>query len=43
VDGGELVALTLQQRPFDSHYKGLLPFKRVYVSEPLEEEEAEAA
>jgi len=39
VDGDELVALTLQHyEQFDSPYKGLLPLKRVYVPEPLEEE-----
>lgn len=39
IDGEELVVLTLQHYgQFDSRYKGLLPLKRVYVPEPLEEE-----
>ena len=39
IDGEELVALILQHyEQFDSRYKGLLPLKRVYVPEPLEEE-----
>lgn len=39
IDGEELVALILQHYDqFDSRYKGLLPLKRVYVPEPLEEE-----
>jgi restriction system protein len=38
VDGEELVNLMLQHyEQFDSRYKGLLPLKRVYVPEPLEE------
>ncbi len=40
IDGEELVALVLQHyEQFDSRYKGLLPLKRVYVPEPLEEGE----
>lgn len=39
IDGGELVALVLQHyEQFDSRYKGLLPLRRVYVPEALEEE-----
>jgi len=39
IDGEELVALILQHyEQFDSRYKWLLPFKRVYVPEPLEDE-----
>lgn len=38
IDGDELVALFLQHyEQFDSRYKGLLPLKRVYVPELLEE------
>lgn len=38
VDGDELVALVLQHyERFDSRYKGLIPLKRVYVPEALEE------
>jgi len=38
IDGEELVGLLLQHyERFDSRYKGLLPLKRVYVPEPLEE------
>jgi restriction system protein len=38
VDGNELVDLILQHyEQFDSRYKGLLPLKRVYVPEALEE------
>ncbi len=38
VDGVELVDLVLAHyEQFDSRYKGLLPLKRVYVPEPLEE------
>lgn len=38
IDGEELVGLILQHyEQFDSKYKGLLPLKRVYVPEPLEE------
>ncbi len=38
IDGDELVTLVLQHYDqFDSRYKGLLPLKRVYVPEPLEE------
>lgn len=40
IDGDELVGLILQHyEQFDSKYKGLLPLKRVYVPEPLEEAE----
>lgn len=40
VDGNELVDLILQQyEKFDSRYKGLLPLKRVFVPEALEEGE----
>ncbi len=40
VDGEELVRLILQHyEKFDSKYKGLLPLKRVYVPELLEEVE----
>jgi restriction system protein len=39
IDGEDLVSLILQHyEQFDSRYKGLLPLKRVYVPEPLEEE-----
>lgn len=38
IDGVELVDLVLSHyEQFDSRYKGLLPLKRVYVPEPLEE------
>lgn len=40
IDGDGLVAIVLQHyEQFDSRYKGLLPLKRVYVPEPLEEAE----
>ncbi len=40
IDGEDLVGLVLQHyEQFDSKYKGLLPLKRVYVPEPLEEAE----
>lgn len=40
IDGDELVMLILQHyEQFDSRYKGLLPLKRVYVPELIEEEE----
>ena len=40
IDGDELVALVLSHYDqFDSRYKGLLPLKRVYVPEPIEESE----
>jgi restriction system protein len=40
IDGDGLVNLVLQHyEQFDSRYKGLLPLKRVYVPEPLEESE----
>ncbi len=39
IDGDELVNLVLSHyEQFDSKYKGMLPLKRVYVPEPLEEE-----
>jgi len=38
IDGSELVALIFQHyEQFDSRYKGLLPLRRVYVPEVLEE------
>ncbi len=38
IDGDELVDLMLQHyEQFDSRYKGLIPLRRVYVPEPLEE------
>lgn len=41
IDGPELVDLILQHyEQFDSRYKGLLPLKRVYVPEGLEETES---
>jgi len=41
IDGPELVDLILQHyENFDSRYKGLLPLKRVYVPQPLEEDES---
>ena len=40
IDGDALVSLFLQHyEKFDSRYKGLIPLKRVYVPEPLEEAE----
>lgn len=40
IDGPELVKLVLQHyEQLDSRYKGLLPLKRVYVPEALEETE----
>lgn len=40
IDGLELVSLILQHyEKFDSRYKGLLPLKRVYIPEPLDEED----
>jgi len=40
IDGNELVTLVLQHyEQFDSRYKGLIPLKKVYVPEPLEEGE----
>lgn len=40
IDGEELVSLILQHyEQFDSRYKALLPLKRVYVPEPLEDSE----
>lgn len=41
IDGDELVDLILQHyEELDSRYKGLIPLKRVYVPEALEESEA---
>lgn len=41
IDGEELVTLIFQHyEQFDSRYKGLLPLRRVYVPEVLEESEA---
>jgi restriction system protein len=38
IDGEELILLVLQYYDrFDSKYKGLLPLKRVYVPESLDE------
>jgi restriction system protein len=38
IDGDELVSLIYQHyEQFDSRYKGLLPLKRVYVPQPIEE------
>lgn len=38
IDGAELVSLIFQHyEQFDSRYKGLLPLKRVYVPQPIEE------
>ncbi len=38
IDGEELVSLVLQHYDqFDSKYKGMMPLKRVYVPEPLED------
>lgn len=40
IDGDELVNLILQHyEQFDSRYKGLLPLKRVYIPQTLEESE----
>jgi len=40
VDGDELVKIVLQHyERFDSRYKGLMPLRRVYVPEPLDEPE----
>ncbi len=40
IDGDELVVLIFQHyEQFDSRYKGLLPLRRVYVPEVLEETE----
>ena len=40
IDGDELIDLVLQHyEQFDSKYKGLLPMKRIYVPEPLDEED----
>jgi restriction system protein len=41
IDGEELVDLVLQHYDqFDSKYKGMMPLKRVYVPEPLDDSEA---
>jgi restriction system protein len=38
IDGDDLVSLILQHyEQFDSQYKGLIPLKKVYVPEALEE------
>lgn len=38
IDGEELVSLVIQHyENFDSKYKGMMPLKRVYVPEPLDE------
>ena len=38
IDGAELVSLIFQHyEQFDSRYKGLLPLRRVYVPQPIEE------
>ena len=40
IDGSDLVDLILEHyETFDSRYKGLVPLKRVYVPESLEESE----
>ena len=40
IDGTELVDLVLKHyEEFDSRYKGLLPLKRVFVPEPIEDAE----
>jgi restriction system protein len=40
IDGEELVSLILEHyEKFDSRYKGLLPLKRVFVPEPIDESE----
>jgi len=40
IDGEELIGLILQYYDqFDSHYKGLLPLKRIYIPQILEESE----
>jgi restriction system protein len=40
IDGDELLDLILvHYEQFDSSYKGLLPLKRVYIPQPLEEED----
>ncbi len=42
IDGEELVRLVLAHyEDFDSRYKGVLPLKRVYVPEPLDESEGD--
>jgi len=38
IDGDELVSLILQYyETFESRYKGLLPLKKVFVPEPLDD------
>jgi len=40
IDGDEMVDLILEHYDrFDSRYKGLIPLKRVYVPEPIDESE----
>lgn len=40
IDGDELVDLILQHyEKLDARYKGLIPLKRIYVPQPIEEEE----
>lgn len=40
IDGDELVSLVFQYyEQFDSRYKGLLPLRRVYVPEMIEDAE----
>jgi restriction system protein len=40
IDGGELVEPVLQHyEQFDSKYKGLLPLRKVFVPESLDESE----
>ena len=42
IDGDELVRLTLDHyEDFDSRYKGILPLKRVFVPQPVSEEDQE--
>ena len=41
IDGEELVTLVLKHyEHFDSRYKGLIPLKRVYIPESIEEGES---
>ncbi len=41
IDGEELVNLVFQHYDkFDSRYKGLMPLKRIYVPQPIEEDES---
>ncbi len=40
IDGDELVSLILEHyEQFDSMYKGLLPLKKVYIPEQIDERE----